>query len=108
MKLFTTVKATLTKFAPIVAAAAAQTPKPDEEGFKTWVKTYADPAMNTLLWVIPLGFGIFALTLTVRWYFASESKREELQITDKIRTGLYILIGAESITVLLKLIGFAI
>lgn len=108
MKSFTLLNANLTKFAPVVAAVVADTAKPDEEGFKTLVKTYVDPAMNVLLWVLPLGFVIFALTLTVRWYFASESKQEELQITDKVRKGLYILIAGESITLILKLIGFAI
>ena len=69
MKLFTTVKATLTKFAPVVVTTAAEAPKLAEEEFETIVKS----AFGTLQMVWFLVFVFFLLFVVVHRYSSSDS-----------------------------------
>lgn len=76
--------------------------------FKNTITPYTKPVIDALLWLLPAAFVIFVLSIMVQYYISSETKREEIQVANKVRTGLYILLVGEGLIIFLKVFGIAV
>lgn len=75
------------------------------EEAKSWLKGWLDPITSLLLWLIPLIAVISILIAFVGWYGKDEREKQQQPFFKTVKTHIIVLVIAESLTTILKILG---
>lgn len=79
----------------------------NEAGAKNYIKSYTDPIMSTLLWVIPVTGAISVLITAVMYNLKDEEDRDRHKFSKQLKKIITVCIIAESITIIFNIVGIA-
>ena len=77
----------------------------NKEAAQALIKTYTDPAISILLWIIPFACTIACISTVVMWLGKSDEEKEQRKPGGIIKKIIFWSIVAESIVGILAIFG---